>query len=131
MDSYTLTVALYTFLTTSFVLALIILSTKPESHDKFLYRMSLMTRPRRKDTEYHALQQVETSPHRDAVEKFEDNYKASAQRTYLITMRANAELADLILRHVPDAECLINLAAHPTEQHHITVISARARSRSF
>lgn len=131
MDSYTLTVALYTFLTTSFVLALIILSTKEETHDKLLYRMSLMTRPRRKDVEYHALQQVETSPHRDAVEKFENNYKASSQRTYLITMRANAELADLILRHVPDAECLINLAAHPSEQHHITVVLARARSRSF
>lgn len=131
MDSYSLTVALYTFLTTSFILVLLFFSTKPETQDKFLYRMSLMTRPRRKDTEHHELQQVETSPHRDAVEKFENNYKAAAQRTYLITMRANAELANLILRHVPEAECLINLAAHPTEQHHITVVSARARSRSF
>ena len=131
MDSYSLTVAINSFLTTSFILLLLIFTTKQETQDKFLDRLTQILWTHKKEIQYHALQGVEISPQRNAVEKFENSYKAATNRTYLITMRANAELADLILRNVPEAECLVNLADDPSEQHHITVVSTRARSRSF
>jgi hypothetical protein len=129
MDPYTLTVTLYTFLTTSFVLIFLFFSTSEQTQDKFLQRLSLMNRTR--PITNHALEQVEISPHRDAVEKFERNYNAAAERTYLITMRTNCHIANYIMKNVPEAELLINVAEHPLDKHDITVLLARARSRSF
>lgn len=131
MDPYTLTVTLYTFLTTSFVLVLLFLSTSEQTQDKFLQRLSLLNRARPNPMTNHALEQVETSPHRDAVEKFERNYNSATERTYLITMRTNCHIANYILKNVPEAELLINVAEHPLDKHDITVLLTRARSRSF